>query len=511
MPNVTIPSLGQYGVIADQPPQELPINAWTSCENVRFRGGNVERLGGHVSVFTAPSVTPLFVVPYQTQTKRFWIHCATNSVFADDGTTRSNITGTTPTGTAADRWNAAVLNGVLLLNNGVDSPSYWGGTGTLAALPGWSSSWKCKSIGAFKAFAVAVGITKSGTFYPHMVKWSDTADPGSVPSSWDEADATKLAGEVDLAETTDLIVDQLVLGDANLIYKERSIYAMRFIGGTQVFEFRRVPGSVGMLAKGCAAVTPKGHVVLANGDLVLVDGINEPQSLLADRLKTFLFSSQIDSAASQKCFVVSNPPRSEVWVCYPEVGETTCTRALVWNWESNTFGFRDLPSANHAASGLLEYTTGTSWTSDADTWNTDASLWNQDEFGPTEPRLIIASNAPGLYLADAGASFAGSAIPAHVERVGMAFDAPEQVKLLRSVVPRFDAPAGTQLLISAGGSMDAEQGASFGAPFAYTVGSSYKADVFATGRFLALRIESAGGARWRLKSMTLDVQPMGTY
>jgi hypothetical protein len=59
--------------------------------------------------------------------------------------------------------------------------------------------------------------------------------------------------------------------------------------------------------------------------------------------------------------------------------------------------------------------------------------------------------------------------------------------------------------------MDAEQGAAFGAPFAYTVGSSYKADVFATGRFLALRIESAGGARWRLKSMTLDVQPMGTY
>ena len=511
MPMVTVPTLGQYGVIVDQQAQELPINAWSAAENVRFRGGTVERFGGHVSVFDAPSITPQFVVPYQTQSKRFWVHCGTASVFADDGTTRSNITGTAPTGTASDRWNAAVLGGVLLLNNGVDSPSYWGGTGTLAALPGWSSSWKCKSIGAFKAFAVAVGITKGGTFLPHMVKWSHTADPGSVPSSWDEASATLQAGEVDLAETTDLIVDQLVLGDANLIYKERSIYAMRFIGGTQIFEFRRVPGNYGMLTKGCAAVTPKGHIVLANGDLVLVDGINEPQSLLTDRLKTYLFSAQIDSTSYQKCFVVANPSRSEAWVCYPEVGETTCTRALVWNWDANTFGFRDLPNANHAASGLLEYASGNSWASDVDTWQNDSSLWNQDEFGPTESRLIIASNAPGLYLADTGNSFAGTSVTAYVERTGLAFDAPEQVKLLKSISPRFDAPAGTQLLISAGGSMDAEQGATFGAPFAYTVGSSYKADVFATGRFLAIRIESNGGPRWRLKSMTLDIQPMGLF
>ena len=33
---------------------------------------------------------------------------------------------------------------------------------------------------------------------------------------------------------------------------------------------------------------------------------------------------------STRSFVVSNPSRNEVWVCYPPVGETTCTRALIW-------------------------------------------------------------------------------------------------------------------------------------------------------------------------------------
>lgn len=508
---VTVPLAGQYGFVADLPPQELPVNAWSACENVRFIGGSAERVRGHSLIFTTPSVTPLHVASYQTTAKRFWVHCGTSSVFADDGTTRTNITGTAPTGTTSDRWGSAVLGGVLLLNNGVDVPTYWAGTGTLASMTGWNTNWRCKSLAAFKNFAVAVNISKSGTNYPHMVKWSDAADPGAVPGSWDEADATKLAGELDIAETPDLIVDQLVLGDANLIYKERSIYAMRFVGGTQVFEFRRVPGSFGMLAKGCGAVTPKGHVVLANGDVVLVDGVNEPQSIVSDRVRDWLFSSQIDSTAYGLCFVAANPASSEVWICYPEVGETTCTRALVWNWDSNTFGVRELPNAYHASAGLLDYSVSTSWASDAETWADDSTLWNQDEFTPASPRLLIASSAPAIYMADAGSSFAGTAIQATLERTGLAFDAPEKVKVIRAVYPRIDAPTGTVVQIEVGGAMDAEASPTWSAPVSYTVGSTFKADSFASGRFLGVRISSNGGPKWGIRSLTLDVIPKGAF
>lgn len=511
MPIVTIPTAGQYGLVADQPAQELPPNAWTTVQNMRFRNGCAERFGGHVQPFSAPSVTPYFVAPYQTSTKKYIVHCGLSAVYSDDGTTRTNITGTAPTGTASDIWTGCVLGGVLVLNNGKDVPQYWGGTGTLTNLTGWNANWRCGAIAAFKNFLVAFNITKSGTNYPHLIHWSDAAEPGTIPASWDETDPTKLAGNRDIAETTDLGVDMLQLGDALILYKQRSCYALRFIGGTEVFEHRRIPGNSGMLAKRCAAVTPFGHVVLSSGDVVLNDGVNEPQSLITDSLKNWLFASQIDSANYDKCFVVANPSMSEVWVCYPEVGQTVCTKALVWNWDSKAWGLRDLPNVTHAANGVIDYSASGSWSADTETWADDATLWNQDEFAPTSPRLLMASTAPALYMADAGSKFDASAVTATLERVGMAFDDPSMVKTIKSVYPRIDAPAGTVVYITVGASMDAETSPTWGDPVAYTVGSTYKADAFATGRFLSLRFSSPGGSKWRIKSYSADVVQRGLF
>ena len=80
------------------------------------------------------------------------------------------------------------------------------------------------------------------------------------------------AGEQDLAETPALLVDCLPLGDVNIIYKERSMYAMTYVGAPYIFRFQRLPGESGMLARGCAVNTPLGHVVLTAGDVVLNNG-----------------------------------------------------------------------------------------------------------------------------------------------------------------------------------------------------------------------------------------------
>jgi hypothetical protein len=48
-------------------------------------------------------------------------------------------------------------------------------------------------------------------------------------------------------------------------------------------------------------------------------------------------------------------------------------------------------------------------------------------------------------------------------------------------------------------------------PVTYTIGSTRKADAFATGRFLSLRIKSTAGFAWRLKGIDLDVVKRGAY
>lgn len=270
---------GQLGLIKDAQPHELPDNAWSDAANVRFRNGAMERMKGDQRIFDVPAVTPYWLQPYYQGGKIYWIHAGLSAIYADDGTARTNISpASAPTGAIDDRWTGGAIGGVLVMNNGKDAPLYWGGTGVLAALPGWPASTTAKSLRPFKSFLVALGVTKSGTAYQHMVKWSVPAVPGAVPASWDHTDPALLAGEIDLAEDPSILVDQMPLGDANIIYKENSMYAMRATGGLDVFSFQRLPGDVGALSRGCIANTPMGHVVLTHGDVVIHSG-QGPQSI----------------------------------------------------------------------------------------------------------------------------------------------------------------------------------------------------------------------------------------
>ena len=93
---------------------------------------------------------------------------------------------------------------------------------------GWSSTWTAKILAPFKDYLLAFDVTKNGTHYPHMMKWAPLRS-GAIPHSWDSTDDTG-RWEVDIAETPDLMVDALPLGDALIVYKERSMYAVRYVG-----------------------------------------------------------------------------------------------------------------------------------------------------------------------------------------------------------------------------------------------------------------------------------------
>jgi hypothetical protein len=513
MPITTIPALGQYGLVTDQPAQELPPNGISGAANVRFRNGSAERFAGHASIFTAPSVTPYFVAPYGTSTARYWIHSGIASTFADDGTTRTDITGSAFTGAIDDRFTGGALHGLFVLNNGVDQPKYWDGNtaNNLATLTAWDATWRVKFIRPFRNYLVYGYPTKSGAAYPHTVGWSAAADPGTLPTTYDPASTTTDAGDVPLGETPDVLVDGLPLGEIFVIYKEQSMYRMEYIGGQQIFSFKRIPGNYGMLARGCAAVTPKGHVVLANGDVVLVDGFGEPQSLMVGRLRDTFFQTQLDSTYYARSFVAANPAKSEVWVCYPSVGSSTPDKAWVWNWIDNTWSPRDLPNCTHAAAGLLYYPAGSSYDAFVGSYDEAAGAYDSNDFTPSDARFIMASTAPALYLADSGNKYGEAIIPAQIERTGLVFGDTDTVKTWISMTPRIAAAAGTVVYIQFGGSMTTDVEPTWGTPIAFTVGTDFKAYGFATGRYLAYRIYSTGAQGWSVKSIDCDVKPMGKF
>lgn len=511
---VTVPAIGQYGVIRDQASQELPRNAWSNALNMRFREGRAERFLGQRQLFTTSDVVPLWLQQYNQATKRWWVHAGASAIYADSGSDpRATITPSpAPSGTVDDRWTGGSFNGVLITNNGVDVPWYWTGSGVMLALPNWPAQTRVRSLRPYKNYLVGLNVTKNWSTtknrYPHMVKWSTEADPGSVPPTYDETDVTQNAGEVDLAEEQSMLVDQLPLGNANIIYKENAIYSMLPTGGNEIFTFQRArDASMGLLAPGCVTDTPLGHVFLSAGDVMLFDG-QQVKSISTAVLRTWLFRT-IDSANRERSFVTRNPQASEVWICIPELGEPDCTIAAVWNWEFNTWAIRELPHLTTAAVGQLEALITSTWSASDGTWDDATLAWNQEELTQAQQRLMLAGANRKITVADTGSTFDGQPYTSMLERINNPFDAPDKVKTIRSISPRIAAAPGTKVRIEVGGSMDTEVAPTWQGSFDYEVGQSYKADLFATGRFLAYRITSLDNQPWSIRSMDIDMVVRG--
>lgn len=416
------------------------------------------------------------------------------------------------TGGRDNRWSGGVLGGVLVMNNGVDVPQYLQtGVNKLRPLPGWASTWRAAFMVPFKQFLLAFDINKTASRAegrnPHMMKWSVPAEPGTIPTSWDANDVTNIAGEVDIAETPDLLVDALQLGDALIVYKQRSMYAVRYVGGQYVFQIQRIPGDSGMLARGCGVNTPRGHVVLTAGDVVINTG-QGVESIANGRIRQYIFNN-LDSTHYARAFVTSNPQRNEVLICFPEVGETNCTKAAVWNWADNTWGMRTLNGVNYGATGLIDDQAYTAWDQDGESWELDTTTWTENAYNPNEARLLFASDTAALAFDVSSSDDGVTQLTGSLERVGMDMGDGTLVKVLRAIYPRIEAPQGSNVSIQFGASMLPNSEITWAAPVTFTPKVDIKADSFSSGRYLAVRLSAA--TPWRMKTMTLDVEKSGSY
>lgn len=502
------------GLNTDLSPEELGPGFWSSSQNMRFGDGYASRMRGMTAAFTTPAITPYYLISYATPSAKFIVYAGLITIYCDDGTTRTAITGTAPTGAIDDRWTGGAVNGVLVLNNYIDVPRYWAGVPAtpFAALPGWNSAWRCKVMRPFKNYLIALDITKSGTRTPHTVKWSNTLAPGAITASgdWDETNPAIDAGEQDIAGE-DLLVDCLPLGDVNIIYKERSMWAMSLCGAPYIFRFQKLPGEYGMLARGCAENTPLGHVVMTSGDIIIHSG-QGCTSIANAVIRNYIFSN-ISQTYYQRSFVTSNPGKNEVWVCFPFGSEaSTCNRAAVWNWVDKTWAIRTLTNVTYGTTGKVNYSaSGIAWSDASTTWETQPGNWNDYDYSPAESRLMLCHTNPYISLADVGPTDFGSVITSTLERTGMHIDNPQNVKVCKAVYPRIDGTTGQTVQIEIGGSMTANVAPTWSAPVTFTIGTDQKIDAFAAGRYLSVRFTHTGYSPWRIRSFDMDVQEQGKF
>jgi hypothetical protein len=381
---IDINDVASIGVIRDSPPHELPPEAWTLAENVRFSDDSVARLDGYTQIFGTPGGPPYYAQFVSGPTNPWWLYAALGAAFVYDGSSHTNITRTTDGGvynaSTAAQWQGTTLGGIPIINNGIDVPQFWAlpynPATKLANLTNWPSTLKCKIIRAMGPYLMALNLTDTGVQKPNDVRWSHPADPGTVPVTWDTTDPTHNAGQVSLPDVdSGQIQDGLPLQGKFYVYKENSTWRFRNIGGQFIFDEDAFLETIGLLTNRCLAITGDGqrHVFVGQDNIFTHDG-NYAKPLLDKRTRRYLFN-QIDVSNYGQSFLFVNGVRREAWFCYPQLGSAVPTRALIVNYDTLATTESDV-DWQWAAIGTIQTQDAETWASVTGTWLDDTQPWN---------------------------------------------------------------------------------------------------------------------------------------
>lgn len=526
-----IETLGEHGIITDLSPSQLPPNAWSSGQNIRFNDGKVFKFSGHESFITPAAdwdgggITNTtdrvyYLLPVAEGSEYYWIYCGLNDVqvYTSSSGAKTEITNTGGDYTATDStvdWTGCIIGGIPVLNNGVDTPQMWAtvSPGTpLTDLTGFSTQAdKCGALRAYKNYLIAMDVTKSGTRYPSLVKWSDSSALGTVPASWDETDATTDAGENELAGTrTDVNVgvalDGMTMRDSFIIYKDDSIWSMNFVGGTFVFEFRKIYSAQGMLARKCVGEFEGKHFVVGQSDVFVHDGANFTSVIDPKRQKALF--TDISPEYYDRTFVYANYSENEMWVCYVSnlSADIWPNKAYIWNWRHNTWGIRELPSNTPFIEGGIADTREITdiWTQDDGTWADWTVEWGDLGFNPSSASTVIATEGE-IYKADSTGQFAGTPMTSIAERRGIPIGEQDEFVRIKAAYPRMD---GNTVQVDIGAQKAPDGPVQWNGLKDFTPNIDQKIDVRVTGTHAAIKIQTDCDCEWGASGIDLEFEPI---
>jgi hypothetical protein len=529
MPNQIpkIRQLNQFGVIADIDPYDLPPNAFSYAQNVRFRNGRV--LSGPVfkSVEHLQSANPRFMtafIPVSGQDQIF-LGYENGRVFlfnpANNTETDYSITGFVNS-VVEGSWTSCLLANCIYVNRPDRAP--WAltpGGVQFATLPNWPANTTCGLFRQCSGALVALNMTESGVNTPNKLRTSTFAQAGSVPSSWDyTVPGTNSTFNI-LAELEGDIIDAANLGRDLIIYSIDQTWRMTASGDSNVFNYYKLPFQLGALNANCVVQVNSQHFVFGSTDIWVHDGVSQ-RSIAEGRVKDFIYGS-INMSASNRCFVVHNMHTSEIHFCYVSgdayckfapIDGGACNRQAVYNYANDTWSFDDLPYVYYA--DWMNLDSVALWSTVSQTWTQIQGSWQSQQ--DTQKRLTsyigdtnsTYSLTASLYAFDPYASSLPGAPPSlvsysvdtnassypYLERYGIDLDQVgadlQGYKLLNYVIPlgRIDPLSSQMVNISFGAADGFGQTPTFQPYMGIDFGPvNYKLDMNEAGRWLAMKVQ----------------------
>lgn len=546
---VPIKDLGKIGVIKDTEPALLPEGAFTDVNNVRFKNGSVSRIDGESLLHTV-------TVSGDPATFRQYAHWRRNDTDGNLGFDGDKVYWFTYDQSAASDPVAATLKYdsantlsspvdwwvdffgggyAIIMNNGQETPIYGlyqetdaGTVQNFVAFPGWNYTAglqvTAKVIRPFRYSLVAANLTfvQSGvtTRAPVTIRISTQAEPGAFPQVWQPGTTADTADEFEVSSNTP-IEDMLPLRDSLFLYCSDSIHQLSITNG--VVQVRTYAPDKGILGQGCVVGFDNKHFVVSRDDFYIHNGSGELKSVGKGRVLDF-FLADADGLFIEYVRAYKNPKFKEIWVCYPRDGTSDgrFERALIYNYEEDTWSIRDLPKCTSLSL--------------ADTIQTITIPSGHPTLpaGPFRyytlngsPDLVMAFNYNKLYRADEGATmldaaniggtWATKSITGYVERSKLFSGDMYQDVLISGLAPvmKTVVESGVEQTIDV--TVTGQNVYDAAADYTNTSGRDkftidtantthgYKMEPRTVGRFLNYKI--VGVAKWVLSLIGLDPKP----
>jgi hypothetical protein len=530
-------NLSKYGVIADNDPYTLPTEAWSMAVNVRFHAGGIERAPVLRTVVGLATANPRYITSNTPST-------GFNTMYqAYLNGTVSNIENGTETDISESTWTpsdqeapftSCHLADVFYVNRSDRVPwSLKTSDTAFHDLTVWDSTWRAKILRSAGGALCAFNITKSGTETPTMIKTSEFALAGAVPSSWDETDPTSNATENILAEMRGEITDAQNLGEIVIVYGLEEAWTMTADGSEEVWVYHKLFDDAGSINANCSVEVDKQHYVFGLHDLWRHDGTSKA-SIADQRVRDFIFST-INMKKANRCFVHYNEKLKEVYFCYPSADAYTgfpiidgCNRAAVYNIPEDNWTFYDLPYIYGMTEANVD--TVTTWATTTLTWDTAGGTWaDQDDSlkrltvmcGDSDSVSGVGRNVYALDLQGLGSIVA---LPVDLNatkgwslyRDGIDLDEVGVdlvgYKLCSSIFPQMRLEVSALPVTFTVGSNDYfSQVPIYSAPQTYDGNTLYKLDFNTSGRYLSVIIQQNDYHSFRFTGMDFDLNVTGEF
>ena len=529
MPNLPIEDLGKFGLITDLPPYELPPEAWSRADNIEFNDEGAAKIKGHEEALATLLHAPYWLWPWRSSLGFSWLYAGLTRMGRIVGTGHSDVTRFTTTlgdddytATATSKFSGTLLGDLPIwcYDGEVDPPQGWNaGNSRFEDLPNWPANTFADIVTVVDRHVIALRVKKPAeAFDPRKVKWSQAADPGTYPTSWDETDPATGAGEITLAETQGAIVTVRQLGNSTLIYKEDSVITMRFVGGQSTFRFDTVFPEFGCIAREGVVVLENAHMVISKGDIRIHDGVTSKSAI--DKMNKRLFFDNLNVNYVDRIQTRVRKDLNEVWIAYADTTSTgKLNKALIWDYLENTWSTRDLQDFDYIALGFID-TSGVSQIIDDQNYTFDSANFPFQQQSATpvfDDLAAIDSVNSKLYKMNVTEQFDGVNMACRLERIGLPIigrsrsgewkiDLDTQ-KFIRRV--HFKMKATGPVDIYVGGQNLPNGAVTWVGPYSFDPNTQRFIDCRVNCRFFAIRFESASNISWSLQGYTVDMDLLG--